>query len=241
MNKRTKLKKARMPRWIWQLRLKGFHVQLKKYLKFLWRQRPDGCNWSRVVRARYFDRTISTITRWDAFLEKWHLVWVSSKGTMDHRIGARPYYARDVWLDKCGLRSRPHRRRTNAPPYTAQQKKYKNTSSSAAAAVERLRRRQLQADAAPGRAAGVSSPQTPAGSVVQGGAGAEDCSTGRETRGSGDSAERQRLRDKLHWKLAYNDSLHEMLKLPWSRERAEKYARKKANNELRKIKAAREP
>ncbi len=121
---RTELKKVRMPRWIWQLRLKGFHVQLKKYLRFLWRQRPEGCNWSRALRARYFHRTVWTIDKWDAFLIKRHLAWVHNKGEMLHRIGARPYYTRALWRAKVDLKSSPPRVVTNYKPYTAQQKKY---------------------------------------------------------------------------------------------------------------------
>ncbi len=137
MSERTKLTKQKMPRWIWQLRLPGFHVQLKKYLRFLWRQRPEGCNWSRAVRGRYFDRSIGVITRWDAFLEKQHLVWVSKKGTMEHRIGARPYYSRAAWEAKLRESRRPKARRAGAPPYTAQQKNStKYYSSSAAAAFQ---------------------------------------------------------------------------------------------------------
>ncbi len=59
-------------------------------------------------------------------------------------------------------------------------------------------------DAAPGRAAGVSSAQTPQGSVVQGGAGAEDCSTDRETRGWTNSAKSKAMwadrRNHPQWK-----------------------------------------
>ncbi len=196
MSKRTKLKKAKMPRWIWQHKQKGFHAQLKKYLKFLWRQRPEGCNWSRELRARYFNRTYHTIAKWDAFLLKWHFAWVSGKGTLEHRIGARPYYSKDVWLDKNGLRSRPRRCVTNYTPYTAQQKKcINNTSSSAAAPAERPQQPLPVAEAAPERAAGVFMPQTPAGFVVQGGAGARDpTERDRETRGSGDTGDRIKFR-----------------------------------------------
>lgn len=113
MSRRTKLKKARMPKWIWQLQLKGFHIQLKKYLHFLFRQRPEGCNWSRALRARYFNRTVWTIDKWDAFLLKWHLAWVHNKGEMLHRIGAMPYYSKHVWLVKAGLKSAPPQNKMN--------------------------------------------------------------------------------------------------------------------------------
>lgn len=99
-NPRTGLTKEKMPKWLWQLNLKGFHTQLKKYLKFLWQQRPGGCNWSRAVRARYFKCSIRTIARWDDFLAKNHLVWITGQHTLFHRIGARPYYSKEVWLLK---------------------------------------------------------------------------------------------------------------------------------------------
>ena len=132
MSERTKLKKTKMPRWLWQLRRKGFHVQLKKYLHFLWRQRPAGCNWSRAIRAKYFNRTIRTITRWDKLLIDYHLVWYSGKGTMKHRIGARPYYQKAVWLVKSGQKKLTVRGDTNVPPYTAQHKNTPTSYSSAA-------------------------------------------------------------------------------------------------------------
>jgi len=122
MSKRTALKKAKMPRWIWQLRRKGFHVQLKKYLSFLWRQRPNGCNWSRELRGRYFNRTYHTIAKWDAYLIKKHLVWVSGKGSMEHRIGARPYYSKSLWQHKYRHRNGPPTSVTIYTPYTAQHK-----------------------------------------------------------------------------------------------------------------------
>lgn len=138
MSKRTKLTKQKMPRWIWQLRLPGFHVQLKKYAKFLWRQRPNGCNWGRPLRAKYFNRSISTIRDWDAFLLKYHLAWVSGKGTLEHRIGARPYYNRETWLIKAFSKKPTKARAVNCPPYTAQQKKTYTTRSSSSADQQRL-------------------------------------------------------------------------------------------------------
>ncbi len=138
MSKRTKLTKQKMPRWIWQLRLPGFHVQLKKYLKFIWRQRPDGCNWSRAGRAKFFNRTYHTIAKWDAFLLKYHLVWVSGKGTLEHRIGARPYYNRETWLIKAFGKPAPKARVMNYTPYTAQQKKSTRQTSSSAAGQQPL-------------------------------------------------------------------------------------------------------
>jgi len=98
--KRSELHEIKMPKWIWQLHMKGFHLQLKKYLHFLWRSRPHGCTWSRALRARYFKRSVSTVAKWDRFLLDNHLVWVSGMGTMLHRIGARPYFQRDVWVYK---------------------------------------------------------------------------------------------------------------------------------------------
>jgi len=96
----TRLSEERMPRWLWQLRLRGFHTQLKKYLRFLWRQRPAGCNWSRAYRAKFFNRSVRTIARWDNFLINNHLAWASAEHTLWHRIGARPYYEKDVWTLK---------------------------------------------------------------------------------------------------------------------------------------------
>ena len=132
MNPRTKLQNNPMPKWIWELRRKGFHVQLKKYLHFLWRQRPEGCNWSRELRARYFNRTYHTIAKWDAYLVKAHLVWTSHRGTLMHRIGARPYYDRQVWMVKSGQLRLVPARVTNYTPYTAQQKNNSSSYSSSA-------------------------------------------------------------------------------------------------------------
>ncbi len=168
MSERTKLTRQKMPRWIWQLRIEGFHVQLKKYLHFLWRQRPDGCNWSRLVRGRYFKRSIGVITRWDAYLEKWHLAWVSCKGTMEHRIGANPYYFREVWEAKCFGKPGPEARRASAPPYTAQQKnKLKSAYSSTAAAPQPSAEPQVVREpAAPreSKSQGANPPAPPGGS-----------------------------------------------------------------------------
>lgn len=168
MSKRTKLKKAKMPRWIWQLRLKGFHVQLKKYAHFLWRQRPAGCNWSRQLRARYFYRSIPTIRDWDRFLLNHHLAWVSGKGTLEHRIGARPYFTKDTWLLKLSESRHVKTRTVNCPPYTAQQKKcIDNTSSSAAASSHSVEKQQQLAESLPVGRSNNLSPQTPAGFAVQ--------------------------------------------------------------------------
>ena len=98
--KPTGLSEEKMPRWLWQLRLKGFHTQLKKYLRFLWRQRQAGCNWSQAYRAKFFNRSTRTIRRWDKFLINNHLAWTSARYTLWHRIGARPYYEKDVWTLK---------------------------------------------------------------------------------------------------------------------------------------------
>jgi len=92
-----------MPRWLWQLKLKGFHPQLKAYLSFLWRQRPNGCNWSRELRGRYFQRSIRTISYWDRFLLNHHLVWDKDRGQFTHRTGARPYFKKPIWETKRSL------------------------------------------------------------------------------------------------------------------------------------------
>jgi len=131
-NPRTKLTENQMPQWIWHLRRKGFHPQLKRYLKFLWRQRPDGCNWSRELRGRFFDRGTSTIQKWDKFLSNLHLVWASGESTLNHLIGARPYYWRKVWEQKSGTPKASVRRVTNSAPYIAQQKKCITYTSSSA-------------------------------------------------------------------------------------------------------------
>ncbi len=169
MSERTKLTRQKMPRWIWQLRIEGFHVQLKKYIHFLWRQRPDGCNWGRPLRAKYFDRSVPTIARWDAFLEKWHLAWVSGKGTMAHRIGAFPYYFRETWEAKCFGKPTPKARLTNDTPYTAQQKNklYSAYSSTAAAPQPSAGPQVVREPAAPreSKSQGANPPAPPGGSV----------------------------------------------------------------------------
>ncbi|GAJ05840.1 unnamed protein product, partial [marine sediment metagenome] len=213
MGKRTELHKARMPRWIWQLRLPGFHVQKKKYLHFLWRQRPAGCNWSRVLRARYFNCTISTITRWDAFLVEWHLAWVSGKGTMEHRIGARPYYRRAIWELKCFGKTLPKARRTNAPPYTAQQKNnFKGYSSSATAQQRVPVGQQLHGEPPAVKetsSQGAYPPAPPGGSE---GAGLEEPVATRKAK------------DELLWKIVYQGVLNKLLDVGWSEAQAKNLA-----------------
>jgi len=120
-NPRTALTKIKMPKWIWRLHFPGFTIQHKKYLNFLWRQRPGGCNWSREIRGKFFNRSIRTIQRYDEFLEKNHFVWVTGKSTLFHRIGARPYYSKDVWLMKKFSKKPQKPVIPNVLPYTAKQ------------------------------------------------------------------------------------------------------------------------
>ncbi|MBA7591880.1 hypothetical protein ES708_34051 [subsurface metagenome] len=218
MSKRTELHKAKMPRWIWQLRLEGFHVQKKKYLHFLWRQRPAGCNWSRELRARYFNRSIGTITRWDAFLLKWHLAWVSGKGTMEHRIGARPYYRRDTWWLKCFDKPLPKARRASAPPYTAQQKKILKVSSSSAGEQQKCFAAahlpaELPAAKEKSNLGGIS-PEPPGGS---GGPTAEDSPATRKANTA------------CLQKIVYKGALSKLIDVGWPEERAKRLAQIKTD------------
>ena len=130
LNPRTVPGSLQMPKWIWQLEAKGFHLQLKKYVSFLWRFRPAGCNWSRALRARYFKRSVSTIRRWDRQLLNLHLVWATGQHTLYHRIGAMPYFKKQHWTFKKDVKRLEAAaqeqtsqliptRATNGPPYTA--------------------------------------------------------------------------------------------------------------------------
>ena len=92
-----KMGKRQMPRWQWQLRWPKFLPIHKRYLSFIWRFRPYGCNWSRARRARYFGKSIRTISRWDAKLIEMHLVRTEAAHTLAHIIAVRPYYTRDAW------------------------------------------------------------------------------------------------------------------------------------------------
>ena len=165
-NPRTTLGKTRMPRWQWQLKRKGFHVQLKKYMKFLWQQRPGGCNWSRELRGRYFDRTYHTIAKWDKFLLDLHLVWISGESTLNHRIGARPYYFKDLWIQKSREAKLGVRCVTNYTPYTAQQSNSKENYYSTAGRGKLAERSEprffpLPASVSPDLSQGAPPPETP--------------------------------------------------------------------------------
>ena len=96
-----------MPKWIWQLPKKTLNFQEKRFLAYIWWCYDKGChdwNWSLASRFKVHRRTIK---RWLFKVKKLRLVNVQSPGLKTRTIYRMPYFSREMWLLKSGLKD-PH-------------------------------------------------------------------------------------------------------------------------------------
>ena len=93
-----------MPKWIWQLPKSTLNWQTKRFLAYIWWCYDIGCHDWNYSLAKRFKVSRATVKRWLAKLKKLHLINVQSPGLRTRTIYRMPYFSREIWLVKSGLK-----------------------------------------------------------------------------------------------------------------------------------------
>lgn len=96
----TKIKRPRMPKWLWQLPPQILNYKEKHFLAYVWWCADRGCrdwNWSLMTR---FKCSRATVKRRIHKLEISHLIHIQYPRCKTRTIYRRPYFKKQVWIDK---------------------------------------------------------------------------------------------------------------------------------------------